>query len=183
MGAIFIAIGVGLCHNGEDDFNEGSAWRMKKSLSLILALLVLLGMLPACAPQVPAQSQPSEQETTYPVTTPVETMADVVKAECTAYGVSVNEVMPDNRNLLLGHELDWVELYNPGDIPVSLEGYYLTNDLQKPEAMSLEGYTIRAGGYLAVTLDGPLQLSEQGQTVYLTCNGEVISQLTFGMPW
>jgi len=153
---------------------------MKKSLSLIMALLVLLGMFSACAPQEPVQTQSSEQETTHPVTTPVETMGDAAKAEYTVYGVSINEVMPDNRNLLLGHELDWVELYNPEDVDVSLAGYYLTNDPQTLEVMSLEGYTIPAAGYLAVTLDGSLQLSEQGQTVYLTCNGEVISQLTFG---
>ena len=156
---------------------------MKRVLSLILALLALLSMLSACAPQAPVQTQPVQQETTVSATTPTETTeaaAAAAAVEYTVYAVAINEVMPDNRNLLLGHELDWVELYNPEDVPVSLEGYYLTNDPEEPERMSLEGCTISAGGYLTVTLDGALQLSEQGQTVYLTCNGEVVSQLTFG---
>lgn len=164
-------------------FDERCVERMKRILSLTMALLVLLSMLPACAPQETKPTETNAQDlpaqTTQTATEPAAT-TDGMQVDYAVYDISITEVMPDNRNLVLGHELDWVELYNPEDISVSLTGYYLTNDPEKPQAISLEGYTIPAGGYLAVTLDGALQLSEQGQTVYLTCNGEVVSQLTFG---
>ena len=164
-------------------FDERCVKLMKRILCLILALLALLSMLPACAPQETVLTETNGQDlpaqATQAATEPA-AATDGAQVEHTAYDISITEVMPDNRNLLLGHEMDWVELYNPEDIPISLEGYCLTNDPENPRLMSLDGYKILAGGYLAVTLDGALQLSEQGQTVYLTCNGEVISQLTFG---
>ena len=164
-------------------FDERCVKLMKRILCLLLALLALLSMLPACAPQetVPTETngQDLPAQATQAATEPA-AATDGAQMDQTVYDISITEVMPDNRNLLLGHEMDWVELYNPEDLPISLEGYCLTNDPEKPRLMSLDGYRILAGGYLAVTLDGALQLSEQGQTVYLSCNGEVISQLTFG---
>lgn len=163
------------------NFDERCAWMMKRVLSLILALLTVMGILSACAPEPPAQTQPAEQETTAPAVAPAET-APAAQTEYVVYDLTISEVMPDNRKLLLGHELDWVEIHNSEDTSVALDGYFLTSDPEKPEALSLEGKVVPAGGYLAVSLDekASFRLSEQGQTVYLTCNGEIISQLSYG---
>ena len=178
-----------MCHNKKANFDERGAELMKRLLSLLLALLTLTGSLSACAQQSVTQTQSTEQETTVTATAPAETAAAPAETaaaaqavEYTVYAIAISEVMPDNRKLLLGHELDWVELYNPEDESVVLDGYFLTVDPAQPEALSLAGQVIPGGGYLVVTLDddAPFQLSELGQTVYLTCNGEVVSQLTFG---
>lgn len=154
---------------------------MKRVISLILALVTLMGMLSACAPETPAQTQSTAQDLPLQITDPGETAGET-QTEHTVYGLEISEVMPDNRGLWLGHEQDWVELHNTEDEPVVLDGYFLTVDMGDPQAMSLEGLVIPAGGYLAVTLEdnGPLRLSEVGQTVHLTCNGETVSQLTYG---
>ena len=88
--------------------------------------------------------------------------------------------MPDNKFLTLATESDWLELYNGGDQPVSLDGCYLTDDLAVPQALSLAGKTLLAQGRLVILLDdsAPFRLSAEGETVYLTCNGQVLSQLT-----
>ena len=82
-------------------------------------------MLPACAPQetVPTETngQDLPAQATQAATEPA-AATDGAQMDHTAYDISITEVMPDNRNLLLGHEMDWVELYNPEDLPISLEG-------------------------------------------------------------
>lgn len=148
---------------------------------------MLLTMLPACRQET---AQPDTTAVTAPeATAPAETIPEATTAEAVLTPVQtaplvISEVMPDNRSLVLGHELDWVELYNPEDTAVSLDGYALTDDPSLPEALPLTGLEIPAGGYLAVVLEdgGPVGLSEVGETVYLTCQGETVSELTFPAP-
>jgi len=93
----------------------------------------------------------------------------------------ISEVMPSNRNLVLGHEKDWIELHNREDTAVSLDGWFLTDDLQKPNALPLSGLQISADGYLVVELEenGAFKLAKEGETVYLTFQGEAVSQLEY----
>lgn len=156
---------------------------MKRLFILILAASLCLGLLPACT-QKPASgdtSVPPATEVVIPsgaagedVTTPAEEAAPPVALEIT-------EVMPDNCNPVLGHEYDWVELYNPLDKAVSLDGYALTDDLNFPDAFPLSGLQLAAGGYLPIVLEdtAPFGLSEFGETVYLTCRGETVASLSF----
>jgi hypothetical protein len=67
--------------------------------------------------------------------------------------LSLNEVMADNETTLAdgatGEYLDWIELYNAGDEPLALGGFYLTDDLDAPTAVPLSArLTIAAGGFL-----------------------------------
>lgn len=159
---------------------------MKQTMILLLVISLLMTILPACRQEIPTEDTTVATDTT-PISTNVpEPTAEVTEPSApqetvTAVPLVISEVMPDNRNLTLGHELDWVELYNPEDAAVSLDNYCLTDDPNTSDCLSLTGLEIPAGGYLTVTLDdgGPLGLSETGETVYLTYQGEIVSALTF----
>jgi hypothetical protein len=90
--------------------------------------------------------------------------------------------MADNKQLSLGHEMDWVELHNPGSTPAALDGFYLSDDATKPQKLSLTGKVIPAEGYLVITLgdDAPFKLSSQGETIYLFYGSEEYTSVTFG---
>ncbi|MDA0814516.1 MAG: CotH kinase family protein, partial [Verrucomicrobia bacterium] len=50
---------------------------------------------------------------------------------------------------------DWIELHNAGSQPVSLSGFFLTDDITEPLKWPFpSGGTIPAGGYLVVRADG-----------------------------
>ena len=152
---------------------------MKRIFICLLTVAMLLSSLVGCS-QAPTSQTPLENQTISTDGTQTTPPSD----EETAAALSISEVMPDNRSLVLGHEYDWVELYNAEDFPVVLNGYSLTDDPQFPDAFPLTGMEIPAGGYLAVVLEdrAAFGLSEVGETVYLTYGGDVISQLSFGTP-
>ncbi len=134
---------------------------MKRSRLLIFALLVFALTLSGCRQ---AEESPSDSGS---VTKP----ANIV----------INEVMPDNEKLTMGHSLDWVELYYREGEPVDLSLYALTDDLSVPNAYPLTGLQIREGEYLTVVFpeNAPFHLSAEGETVYLTYGGNAVSQLTY----
>ena len=71
--------------------------------------------------------------------------------------VVLSEVMPQNR-MTLGDEdgdfPDWVELYNPGSVSVSLSGYSLSDDLEAPRKWELPGLVLEPGQSLVVFCSG-----------------------------
>lgn len=164
---------------------------MKRVLSLLLVGVLLIGSLSGCeALLTPADTNGSTAPADIPTastgatspeaTTPGETEPTIT---IQTGNVTVNEVMPDNKKLCMGHELDWVELYNAEDYAISLDGYYLADNPENLTELSLAGLEIPANGYLVITLDdaAPFRLSSNGETVYLICDGQIISQLTFGL--
>ena len=159
---------------------------MKRSIALLLVLILLTGLFSACAPHSDRPNNTTENtvETSVSQSDTEPTVSTTEVTLPNAADVVINEVMPDNKKVVLGHENDWIELYNREDIQVTLDNYYLTDDLTKPDALSLSGITICADSYLVITLDetAPFRLSDNGETVYLTYGGTVISQLVFGIP-
>ena len=153
---------------------------MKRYIAVLL-LIAIICSFGACAAEDPplesttqSTTQPTTQLTTgetVPTTQPPVLPLDVI----------INEVMPDNEILSLGHDQDWVELYNQENREITLDGYFLTDDPEQPERIDLSGITIDAGGYVIITLNNhaPFRLSAEGETVYLTHKGESISSLTF----
>ncbi|MBQ7324767.1 MAG: CotH kinase family protein [Clostridia bacterium] len=145
---------------------------MKKAFALLLALCTLLT---ACRPSSPGEDSTADSHTTTtnpPIHTPSTPAKDLI----------ISEVMPDNKDLHLGGDADWIELYNREESAVSLDGYYLTDDLNNPSDLSLAGKQIPAGGYLVIVLDeeADFHLSTAGETVYLTRGGAVVAKLTYG---
>ncbi len=98
------------------------------------------------------------------------------------YDIKISEVMANNKAMVLGCDLDWVEIYNREDVSISLEGYYLTDDLKKPNAYSLAGVTVGPCGFAVVTIDdnAPFGLSSSGETVFVTKRGKVVTWLKYG---
>lgn len=149
---------------------------MRRWIGLLLAMVLLAGCAPAPeeAPPTTTSHTTAPEETTSP--TPQE--PDPVIPQ----GLLISEVMADNRLLSLGHDMDWVELYNAGGTPVALDGFYLSDDATQPRKLSLAGKTIPAEGYLVITLgeDDPFKLSAKGETIYLFYETTEYASVTFG---
>jgi len=120
--------------------------------------------------------------------------------------VVINEWMADNRgpgglpDPGDGLFQDWFELFNPNASPVSLGGFYLTDDLSRPTKWRIPTNTvISAGGFLLVWADGDttqnavaggtdvdlhasFQLSSGGEAIGLYTGDGVtpLSTVTFG---
>lgn len=143
---------------------------MKKRIALLLALATLFSLV-GCM-EAP-QADTSACTTTEGTTAPKPIAADLL----------ISEVMPDNKFLTMGHENDWVELLNREETAVSLDGYFLTDDPEKPAQLPLQGLEIPAGGYLTIVMDeaAPFRLSAEGETVYLFFHDQLLSQMTFGL--
>ncbi len=139
---------------------------MKRWLSLFLSgLFVVFSVVGCSSPSVPSTdlSTDEAEETVLPG------------------NIIINEVMPDNEKVTLGHTLDWVELYSLEEGTVDLSQYALTDDLSKPNAFPLTGLVLSEGQYFAVALpeDAPFHLSSAGETVYLTFRGKEVSRLAY----
>ncbi|MCX8156916.1 MAG: lamin tail domain-containing protein, partial [Verrucomicrobiae bacterium] len=72
--------------------------------------------------------------------------------------IFINEWMAANTRFLAdpadGDYEDWFELYNPGDSPVALGGYYLTDNLANPRQFRIpNGWSIPPRGFLLVWAD------------------------------
>ncbi|WCJ58246.1 lamin tail domain-containing protein [Fontisphaera persica] len=70
----------------------------------------------------------------------------------------INEWMAANNRTVAdpadGDFEDWFELHNPGDSPVNLAGYYLTDNLANPRQYRIpDGFVIPARGFLLVWAD------------------------------
>ena len=78
----------------------------------------------------------------------------------------INEVCPDPKIGIPdedGEIVDWVELRNNTDEPISLYGYYLSDKENKPMKWAFpEGATIPAGGYYLVYCSGKDKLQSNG---------------------
>jgi hypothetical protein len=67
--------------------------------------------------------------------------------------VIVSEFGAVNKDVLFdedGDSSDWIELYNPTRVPMSLEGWYLTDDADDPAKWRLPSVILEAGEFLTV---------------------------------
>jgi hypothetical protein len=108
--------------------------------------------------------------------------------------VTINELLAKNDTVLAderGDFDDWVELYNPGDETVDLEGFALSDDSVEPRKHVFEsGIEIAPGDFLLIWTDddgtqGPLhtgfKLSGDGEEVVLTdAEGALVDRVVFG---
>lgn len=153
---------------------------MKRITALLLIFVLITGLFAGCTPvEVPPEDTSNTGTTTIPETsedTTIETLPEAAE-------LVISEVMSDNKKVVMGHENDWIELHNRENVSISLENYCLTDNPAEPALLPLAGKTIAADGYLVIALDdaAPFRLSADGETVYLTYDGKVISELTFGI--
>lgn len=112
------------------------------------------------------------------------------------HSLVINELMASNSSTIQdegGSYPDWVEIFNPTNAPISMSGYFLTDDLNENDKWAFPDTTIEAEGFLLVWADddekeGPMHasfnLSKDGEDLGLyKRNGEnftVVNSLTFG---
>tara|TARA_R100001143_G_scaffold63267_1_gene69259 strand:- start:20180 stop:23431 length:3252 start_codon:yes stop_codon:yes gene_type:complete len=80
--------------------------------------------------------------------------------------VRLNEVMSSNNTFVVdedGDYSDWIELYNPGDHPISLDGYGLSDDYDTPFKWVFPVMTLDAGEYLIIWASNKDRTSPEGQ--------------------
>lgn len=87
--------------------------------------------------------------------------------------VIINEVCSNNFAAWSsenGRYSDYIELFNPGETAVSLDGCFLTDDEKELEKYSLEGISVPAKGYVMVWLDeeSAFRVSKDGEKLFLT---------------
>lgn len=116
--------------------------------------------------------------------------------------ITINEWLADNsapgapRDPADGQPDDWFELFNAGNAPVDMSGFFLSDDLASPAAYAIpSGTVIPAGGQLLVWADGqpeqngltpgqlhtPFRLSADGEDIVLsTPGGAIVDHVRFG---
>ena len=106
-----------------------------------------------------------------------------------SYGqyIRINELASSNLNINQdedGDYKDWIELYNPGDSSVNLEGYSLSDDASDPARWKFPSVTLEPGAHLLVWASGKDRSSSESdydmglqREVYNGIVGERIAQL------
>ncbi len=105
--------------------------------------------------------------------------------------VVVNEICALNSTIISDENNefeDWIELYNTTQNSVDLTGYYLSDDIDELNKWAFPTISIDADGYLLVWADkdddgsmhANFKLSSGGEAVYLSYNGEIVDQISFG---
>lgn len=105
----------------------------------------------------------------------------------------INELMASNDETVAdqdGEFDDWVEFYNNTDAPISMDGYFLSDDEDDLMKWAFPNVTIGAGVYLIVWADDDMEqdglhtnfkLSAGGETLFLVApDGTIADQVSFG---
>lgn len=98
-----------------------------------------------------------------------------------AQSIRISEIMADNGGSLLdedGDSPDWIELHNTTDSPVSLNGWYLTDDAADLTQWSFPATTLPAKGFLIVFAsdkDRSVSGNELHSNFKLSTSGEYVA--------
>ncbi len=74
-----------------------------------------------------------------------------------AQDIVINEIMSSNTVSITdedGDFEDWIELYNPGDGPVSISGWSITDDISEPEKWVFPEFSINPKNFILVFASG-----------------------------
>jgi hypothetical protein len=92
--------------------------------------------------------------------------------------VCINELTPDNEHGwqdATGADPDWIELHNPGDTDVLLDGWTIGQDAGERDGAPLDGLTVPAGGFLLLSADGDPTLGPSHLDFQLSGAGQVLA--------
>jgi spore coat protein H len=104
----------------------------------------------------------------------------------------INELVPRNQETLVhpdGSTPDWIELYNPSPLPVSLAGYALSDDPDDTGTELPPALSVPAGGHLLLHASGDTKLGPdhlafridgEGESVLLLLDGVVVDAVDLG---
>lgn len=93
----------------------------------------------------------------------------------------INEIMADNGSTLpdpdeAGEFPDWFELYNAGNTALSLDGFFLTDDVNNATQFAIpSGLTIQPGGFMVFYADDDTEQGPQHTNFRLRDRGETVA--------
>lgn len=97
--------------------------------------------------------------------------------------VVINEFMASNTSTIkdpdYNDDADWIELYNNGNSPVNLNGYFLSDNLSKPDKWKIGNISIEAKGFVLFWADS--KDSVMHTNFNLSASGEQIGLFTSGL--
>ncbi len=92
--------------------------------------------------------------------------------------VSINEVCSDNENIIADEEgdyEDWIEIFNNSNVPINLQGYFLSDDEEDLDQWSFPNVEIPAFDFILVFASGKDFLGTEAHTNFkISKNGETI---------
>lgn len=77
----------------------------------------------------------------------------IAVGDASSQPIHLNEVMASNSSIIAdedGNYGDWIEVYNSGDNPISLEGYGLSDDYDRPFRWAFPDTTLDAGAFMLI---------------------------------
>ncbi len=92
----------------------------------------------------------------------------------------ISEVMSSNRNALAaedGKYYDWIEIYNPTQNAINLNGFALSDDINEPSKFVMSAYILEPGEFAVFFASGGaldnnnhagFGISSEGETIYLS---------------
>ncbi|MFY9152204.1 MAG: CotH kinase family protein, partial [Prolixibacteraceae bacterium] len=97
--------------------------------------------------------------------------------------VYINEFMASNTSTIkdpdYNDDADWIELYNDGNTAVNLNGYYLTDNLNKPDKWKIGNITLEAKAFVIFWADSRDSISHTNFN--LSASGEQIGLFSSGL--
>ena len=100
----------------------------------------------------------------------------------------ISEFMANNDGNLLDEDnepSDWIELSNTSNTPISLDGYFLTDDIDEPKKWKLPNRTIPPNSYIVFFASGKDRINNQSEShtnFSLSSNGEYLALTFDGSP-
>ena len=92
----------------------------------------------------------------------------------------ISEIMSSNRNALAaadGEYYDWIEIYNPTQNSINLNGFALSDDLNEPTKFVMPAHILQPGEFVVFYASGgalddlyhaSFKISSEGETIYLS---------------
>ena len=115
------------------------------------------------------------------------------KAQASGRDIVINEISATNHMDRKGTKVeteDWIELFNRSERPVSLEGYFLSDDFSNPLKWALPAVELDAGAYLVIWADDKpgrgkfhanFKISAEGEEIILSQQtGTSVDMISFG---
>ena len=92
--------------------------------------------------------------------------------------IKINELMPLNSSVIADEFFeydDWCELYNSGSSSIELNGFYLTDNISRPDKYKLPHVVIQAGEHNIYWLDNNVSQGDNHAPFKLSSEGEELA--------
>ena len=115
-----------------------------------------------------------------PITVVFFKILSVIFLSCSSLegALHITEFMANNNESIEdedGDASDWIEIFNSGSEPVSLDGYFLTDDINEPEKWMFPDIEISGEGHLLIWTDNDTEDGYLHTNFKLSADGEEVA--------